>query len=118
MAITLHSIATREGHVKCFGGNMIETNYRAIFKESELVDYIKKFGRNYIIQGQTACSRNDHPKPNSLDYWLRQFGKNPNTKQADNEVMKSLVETGLFRKSKNLICPDSGNPCKGLVIVE
>jgi hypothetical protein len=104
--------------VKCFGGDMIETNYGAVFEESNLVDYIKKSGRNYIIQGQTACSMHDHPKPNSLDYWLRQFGKNPNTKQADNDLMTALVATGLFRESKHLICPDSGNPCKGLVIVE
>ena len=79
---------------------MIETNYGAIFEESELIDYIKKSGRNYIIQGQTACSIHNHPKPNSLDYWLRQFGKNPNTKQADNEVMKSLVPLGFFASQR------------------
>lgn len=97
---------------------MIETNYEAVFEEGDLVDYIKKSGRNYIIQGQTACSRQNHPKPSSLDYWIRQFGKNPDIKQADNDVMAALVASGLFIESNNLICPDSGNPCKGLVIVE
>jgi hypothetical protein len=28
-----------------------------------------------------------------------------------------LVETGLFQESRNLVCPDSGNNCKGLVLV-
>ena len=97
---------------------MIETDYGAIFEETDLVAYIKKSGRNYIIQGQTACSKRDHPKPSSLDYWLREYGKNPNTKQADNNVMKKLVATGLFKESeKKLICPDSGHKCKALVLI-
>lgn len=54
---------------------MIETDYGAVFEENDLVAYIKKCGRNFIIQGQTACSRKDHPKPTSLDFWLRQYGK-------------------------------------------
>ena len=97
---------------------MIKTNYEAIFQEMDLVNYVKSSGRNYIIQGQTACSKKNHPKPNSLDYWLRQFGKNPNTKQADNDLIKKLVATGLFRESKHLTCPDSGNHCKGLILVD
>ena len=95
---------------------MIETDYGAIFEENDLVVYIKKSGRNFIIQGQKACSIKDHPKPSSLDYWLRQYGKHRDTKQADNDVMSKLVATGLFVESKRLICPDSGNFCKGLVI--
>lgn len=43
---------------------------------------------------------------------------NPNTKQADNNVMEKLVATGLFKKCNNLVCPDSGYKCKGLVLVE
>ena len=97
---------------------MIETSYGAIFEEEDLIDYIRQCGRNFIIQGQRVCSRKDHHKPSSLDFWLRQFCKNPNTKQADNNVMAKLVATGLFVESNNLICPDSGNMCKGLVIVE
>jgi len=97
---------------------MIETDYGAVFEETDLINYIRQSGRNYIIQGQTACVKRDHPKPGSLDYWLRQFGKHPDTKQADNNLMAALVATGLFTESNNLICPDSSNPCKGLVIVE
>ena len=95
---------------------MIETNYGAVFDENDLLRYITQSDRNYIIQGQTACCQQDHPKPSSLDYWLRQYGKHRDTKQADNDVMSKLVATGLFVESKRLICPDSGNFCKGLVI--
>lgn len=97
---------------------MIRTNYGATFEENDLINYIRKTGRNYIIQGQTTCARESHPKSSSLDYWLRQFGTNPDTKQADNDVVAALVATRLFIESENLLCPDSGNPCKGLVIVE
>lgn len=98
---------------------MIETSYGANFEETDLVNYVRNSGRNYIIQGQSAFSKKDHPKPSSLDYWLRQFWKNPNTKQADNKVIKKLVLTGLFKESENkLICQDSGHMCKALVLVE
>ena len=95
---------------------MINLNYGGNFDEQDLVNHIEQSGRNYIIQGQTTCSRQDHPKPSSLDYWLRQFGDTPDTKQADNDIMESLVATGLFQGSQNLACPDSGRPCKGLVL--
>jgi len=96
---------------------MIDLNYGGSFDENDLVNFILQSGRNYIIQGQTACVRQDHPKPSSLDYWLRQFGQNEDTKQADNEIMAALVATGFFQESRDLVCPDSNNRCKGLVLV-
>jgi len=63
---------------------MIDLNYGGRFDERDLMSYIRHSGRNYIIQGQTACSQQTHPKPSSLDYWLRQFGETPDTKQAVN----------------------------------
>jgi hypothetical protein len=88
------------------------------FNSDDLKKYIKSTGRNYIIQGQTACARDKHPKPNSLDYWLRGKCDNYliNTKQAVNEVITALEETGEFEKG-NFICPDSGNRCKGIKIL-
>ena len=38
------------------------------------------------------------------------------TKQADNDVMRQLVETGLFREGR-FKCPDSGWMVKGIEIV-
>ena len=96
---------------------MIYLPYGGAFDEHDLVSHIRTSGRDYIIQGQQALSLNEHTKPNSLDYWLRQFGNNPNTKQAENSVLDALVATGLFVIITNLVCPDSGKRCKGLRLV-
>ena len=96
---------------------MINLSYGGSFDEQALVQHIRRSGRNYIIQGQTACALANHPKPDSLDYWLRQFAHNRDTKQADNKVIAQLVATGLFKKASNLCCPNSGRPCKGLILI-
>ena len=73
---------------------MINLSYGGSFNAQALVQHIRRSGRNYIIQGQTACARANHPKQQSLDYWLRQFAHNPDTKQADNNIVVQ-VETCL-----------------------
>jgi hypothetical protein len=84
------------------------------FNSDDLRAYIKKTGRNYIIQGQTACRRSKHRKPSSLDCWLRDnYAKNPDTKQAVNAVIEALLKTGDFEEGK-FVCPDSGTKCKGI----
>jgi hypothetical protein len=93
---------------------MIALRYGGQFDEHDLVAYVQASGRDYIIQGQQSVSWPKHLKPHSLDYWLRPFGLNPNTKQADNTVIDALVATGLFAFVGKLICPDSGRPCKGI----
>lgn len=93
---------------------MIALSYGGSFNEHDLVDYIRTSSRNYIIQGQQTLSRANHTKPHSLDYWLRQFGHNADTKQADNGVLDALVATGLFVIVEDLVCPDSGGHCKGV----
>jgi hypothetical protein len=97
---------------------MIDLTYGGRFDENKLVDYIKKSSRNYIIQGQQKCSLENHTKPHSLDYWLRQFAHNKDTKQADNNVVDALVATGLFCKKSDLHCPDNNNLCKGIMIID
>jgi len=59
----------------------------------------------------------NHSKPDSLDYWLRQFAHDPDTKQAEASVIKALVATGLFVFAKRLQCPNSGKYCQGLKLV-
>jgi hypothetical protein len=87
------------------------------FDSDELKEYIRGTGRNYIIQGQVRCRRENHHKPNSLDCWLRDnYAQYPDTKQAVNEVMRALINTGEFREGR-FICPDSGRRCKGIEIV-
>ena len=84
------------------------------FDSDDLKTHIRSTGRDYIIQGQVACSRCDHPKEKSLDCWLRDnYARNPDTKQAVNEVIDALVMTGDFEVGY-FICPDSGRECKGL----
>lgn len=96
---------------------MISLPYGGQFDESDLVKHIRASNRKYIIQGQQAVALKDHTKPNSLDYWLRQFGLNQDTKQAENTVIDALVATGLFKRASGLSCPDSGRPCKGLILI-
>jgi len=87
------------------------------FDSNNLKEYIRATGRNYIIQGQKACRRIEHPKPNSLDCWLRDnYARNPDTKQAVNEVITDLVATGDFAEGE-FYCPDSGRRCKGIIII-
>ena len=87
----------------------------AQFDEHDLVAYIIKTGRDYIIQGQQNCSLAEHTKPNSLDYWLRvNHSSNSDIKQAVRSVIDDLVKTGLFEKVDDLQCPDSGRLVKGI----
>lgn len=89
------------------------------FDLNELIDYVNRSGRNYIIQGQRSCMLDSHPKPNSLDYWLREnaIPFKRDTKRAENSVLLDLVATGAFEEQRKLVCPDSGRKCKGLVLV-
>lgn len=97
---------------------MINLPHGTPFDENNLVTYIKASDRDYIIQGQQACSFSDHSKPNSLDYWLRQnYANNRDTKQAENSVLDALVATGKFTIDPNLFCPDSKSRCKGVRLV-
>lgn len=89
------------------------------FYVSQLIDYIRRSGRDYIIQGQQDCSLKDHTKPHSLDVWLRQnCTRRKNTKQAVNEVVDALVGTRWFEVEQGLICPDTGYPSKGLKLLD
>ena len=96
---------------------MISLPYGGQFNERELVEYIRATPRDYIIQGQQKAAKANHTKPHSLDYWLRQFADNPDTKQAEMSVIEALVATGLFVSVERLRCPDSGKYCQGLKLV-
>ena len=96
---------------------MIPLCYGGQFDERELVEYIRATPRDYIIQGQQRAAKANHTKAHSLDYWLRQFAHNPDTKQAEKSVIKALVATGLFVFVKRLQCPDSGKYCQGLKLI-
>ncbi|MBN1552226.1 hypothetical protein JW979_12200, partial [bacterium] len=76
------------------------------FTTDELKEYIRKSGRDYIIQGQEECRRSEHSSPHSLDCWLRDnYADYPDRKQATNPLIEDLVETGEFGEGK-FRCPD------------
>lgn len=87
----------------------------AQFRAGDLVEYIRNSNRDYIMIGQMDCSIADHPKPKSLDYWLREnYARNKETKQATDAVVRQLLATGLFEERENLRCPDTGERSRGL----
>lgn len=87
----------------------------ASFPVRDLVDYIERSGRDYIIEGEVDCALADHPRPHSLDYWLREnFARNKETRQATRDVITQLLATGLFAESEDLRCPDTGERSPGL----
>ena len=94
---------------------MIELIYPGLaFDEQELIDAIKGAGKTFMIQGQRVIKFGGHPKPESLDVWLRErFSKKKDTKLADNYVVDALVETGKFIATKEY-CPTSGRLCKAI----
>lgn len=96
---------------------MVELPYGGQFDIQDLIAHIEMSGRDFIIQGQQSVSRENHSKHLSLDYWLRQFADNPDTKQAENSVLDALVQTGAFESVERLICPDTGKYCKGVRLV-
>ena len=86
------------------------------FSVSYLITYLQASNKEYIIQGQRACCLADHPKPNSLDVWLRKnFTSRQDIKQATNDVVHEIIKTGLFQEGW-YTCPDSGRKCKGIRI--
>jgi len=89
----------------------------ACFPIEALIRHVRLSGRDYIIQGQTHCALAEHPKPQSLDAWLRRnFTDRKDTAQAVESVMQALVSTGLF-ESGRFPCPDSRRKCKGIRLV-
>jgi len=85
------------------------------FPVRDLIDYIERSGRDYIIEGEVVCALADHPRPRSLDYWVREnFARNKETRQATRDVIAQLLTTGLFEESADLRCPDTGEKALGL----
>jgi hypothetical protein len=94
---------------------MIELRHTGLaFDEQELIDAIKGAGKTFMVQGQRVIKFGGHPKPESLDVWLRErFPKKRDTKLADNYVIDALVATGRFIATKEY-CSTSGRLCKAI----
>lgn len=84
------------------------------FSVSYLITYLQASNQEFIIQGQRTCCLAEHPKPHSLDVWLRKnFTSRQDRKQATNELVQEITKTGLFEEGW-FTCPDSGRRCKGI----
>lgn len=84
------------------------------FSVGYLITYLQASNQEFIIQGQRTCSLAEHPKPHSLDVWLRKnFTSRQDRKQATNELVHEITKTGLFEEGW-FTCPDSGRRCKGI----
>ena len=78
------------------------------FSIDYLITHLQETHKDYIIQGQRNCCLEEHPKPNSLDAWLRKnFTSRQDTKQATNDLLQEIVKTGPFKEGW-FTCPDSG----------
>lgn len=88
------------------------------FYVSQLIEYMERSGRDYIIEGAVDCALADHPQPRSLDYWLREnFARNKDTRHATREVITQLLAAGLFEERDDLRCPDTGERTRGLRLI-
>jgi hypothetical protein len=87
------------------------------FQVKEMLDLFKNRKTNFIIIGGQNVALANHPKPDSMDVWLRNHPSvtNPNTRQACKSVNVQLVETGLFSIEKRR-CPIRKSMCLAVVL--
>ncbi len=98
--------------------NLIFLSYEdTSFDVMKLVSHLKLKKLKHIIIGQQHARFKNHTKKQSLDYWIRnKISRTPDTAQATAEVVNKLCESGYFYKKSNLICPDTGRKCNGLIL--
>lgn len=92
----------------------------AQFKIEDLIKHFIKYDLDYMIIGSTQVVLNMHPKPNSLDVWIRNH-KNAkayaNTCQSVNNVISQLIKHESFSLGLRK-CPKSNRTCKALVFCD
>jgi hypothetical protein len=98
--------------------DLIKGGPGSTFQISELINHFKKEKINYITIGATHIRLDKHPKPKSLDVWLRNH-KNvvssyKNTCQSIGIVIDEIVKSGKFSIGKRK-CPKSNKICKALI---
>ena len=87
------------------------------FHVHQLIRYMQDEGRSYIVTCGKRIGFDKHPKPNSLDYWVKaNVAKSKSTVNSTRTLVDQLVATGFFEQRDKLSCPDSGRPCKGIML--
>jgi hypothetical protein len=97
---------------------IVEGGSDAKFLIGELISHFKKEKINYIIIGAKHIILENHPKPNSLDVWLRHHESvalsYKNTCQAVTIVIDDILEYEQFSIGKGK-CPTTNKICKALI---
>jgi hypothetical protein len=93
---------------------------KATFTVAELISHFRIENLNYIIIGARHVSLSNHPKPNSLDVWLRKHKNligHEDTCQAVSKVIDDILEYEQFSIGEGK-CPTSNKICKALIFSE
>lgn len=100
---------------------IVEGGSDAKFLIGELIYHFKKEKINFIIIGAKHIVLDNHPKPKSLDVWLRNHESvalsYKNTCQAVSTVIDDIIEYEQFSIGKGK-CPTSDRICKALIFNE
>jgi len=95
--------------------------HEATFTVEELISHFRIENLNYIIIGARHVTLSNHPKPKSLDVWLRNHESvaqsYKNTCQAVSTVIDYILEYEQFSIGKGK-CPTSNKICKALIFSE
>ena len=91
--------------------------HKATLTVEELISHFRIENLNYIIIGATHVTLSNHPKPNSLDVWLRKHKNvigHEDTCQAVGSVITKLISLDQFSTGIRK-CPTSNRMCKALI---
>lgn len=86
----------------------------------DLIAHFRKNNLNYMIIGSTQVVLNVHPKPKSLDVWMRNHENvkaYANTCQSVSKVITQLIKHESFSLGLRK-CPESKRMCKALVFCD
>ncbi len=90
---------------------------KATFTVEELISHFRNENIDYIIIGANHVTLSNHPKLNSLDFWLRNHKNvigHEDTCQAVGSVITKLIKHEQFSKGIRK-CPTSNRMCKALI---
>jgi hypothetical protein len=86
----------------------------------DLIAHFKENNLNFMIIGSTQVVLNEHPKPKSLDVWMRNHENArayTNTCQSVSKVIHQLIKHESFSLGLRK-CPESKRMCKALVFCD
>lgn len=89
--------------------------YRGTFDDAELVRLFERSKGQQVVLGKANQTFENHPKPYSLCYWLRQRFNRSAQRLLTDEVIAALRETGRYNFRK-ITDPETGRQVQGIVL--